>query len=296
MLGCIAAVFVGFVSFSASYRFGSILILFYYTSSKFTKLKEDYKKTLDKEYLVGGQRNWIQVLANSILATCVCILYVYLYGDDTYVSFGANIVTSFDTLGYSFQINDLKSVLLSVYVAHYGCACGDTWASELGILSKSNPRLVTTLFFREVPKGTNGGMSLLGTVASASGGLFIGFIFWFFSLFQYIDESRMYEIHLQYKQYPMILVGLISGLLGSLYDSILGATLQATYYSKDLKCIVKHNNIDIRNKSIQHITGINVLSNEMVNFISIVLTMITMAILSPIIFCALDNNQCVRPH
>ena len=55
---------------------------------------------------------------------------------------------------------------------HFACCLGDTLASELGILSKSRPRLVTT--FQPVPPGTNGGMSTLGTLASATGGVVMG--------------------------------------------------------------------------------------------------------------------------
>lgn len=45
-------------------------------------------------------------------------------------------------------------------------------ARQLGILSKSPPILLTTM--RVVPRGTNGGISLFGTLMSLCGGLLVG--------------------------------------------------------------------------------------------------------------------------
>ena len=84
--GSFAAFIVGFVSFQVSIRFGLILIIFYYTSSKFTKLNEKRKAELEDNYQVGGQRNAIQVFANSILATLVALLYCIYIGDDEQVN------------------------------------------------------------------------------------------------------------------------------------------------------------------------------------------------------------------
>lgn len=47
-------------------------------------------------------------------------------------------------------------------------------ASEIGILSPSSPRLITSFLRRSVPRGTNGGVSWTGTLASVAGGAFIG--------------------------------------------------------------------------------------------------------------------------
>ena len=176
--GACAAVCVGFVSFAVSYRMGIILIVFYYTGSKITKVREDIKERLEADYKVAGQRNAMQVLANSAMATVVAVLFYIVIGEDKYkVEFwlGRGIRTLMNQAGATDAAREafrkqLASYLWAMYVAHYACANGDTWASELGILSKSQPRLITSFLLRkEVPKGTNGGISLEGTLASGLG-------------------------------------------------------------------------------------------------------------------------------
>ena len=175
-----------------------------------------------------------------------------------------------------------------MYIAHYACAAGDTWASEVGILADSRPRLVTTLFLRSVPPGTNGGMSLLGTAASAAGGLFIGILFCCLSFF--VDLGLGGEGGgATATQLPMTLLGLVCGVLGSLIDSLLGGTLQASYYSHKKRKIVK--SLDTRDSSVEHVCGWNVLSNEAVNAISIVLTMVAATFIGPGIFCFCDQEM-----
>ena len=78
--GACAAVCVGFVSFAVSYRMGTILIVFYYTGSKITKVREDIKERLEADYKVAGQRNAMQVLANSVMATVVAVLFFLVVG------------------------------------------------------------------------------------------------------------------------------------------------------------------------------------------------------------------------
>lgn len=283
--GALAALFVGFISFAASWRFGLILILFYYTSSKLTKVKENLKATLEDNYIAGGNRGAVQVLACSLLGTILCMIYFYFAGEDSHINFGDTSSPLINCVFFSMRREIAAAYLSSMYIAHYSCAAADTWASEIGILSISKPRLVTSLFLREVPHGTNGGMTVLGTVASMAGGAFIGAIFW---ILNFALGAQPLNNH---SQYPMVFVGLILGFFGSLIDSVLGATVQATYYSSERKCIIK--NPYTSKDKVDHICGMNILSNEAVNLFSILLTMIISLWISPAVFCFCDSNQCI---
>ena len=64
----------------------------------------------------------------------------------------------------------LDHVILRLY-SHYAAVAADTFSSELGILSESKPRLITSWNLRQVPPGTNGGVTLLGTLAGLLGAL-----------------------------------------------------------------------------------------------------------------------------
>ena len=70
--------------------------------------------------------------------------------------------------------------LQAAVLGYYGCACGDTWASEIGVLTNGPTWLIGSP--RRVRKGTNGGISLLGLTFSAAGGLLIGVVGWLFAI------------------------------------------------------------------------------------------------------------------
>src|SRR5207237_5024631 len=63
----------------------------------------------------------------------------------------------------------LRRSLRAGFTGTLATATADTWATELGVLSPRPPRLVTT--GKRVAPGTSGGISLLGTAASALGAL-----------------------------------------------------------------------------------------------------------------------------
>lgn len=63
--------------------------------------------------------------------------------------------------------------LLTLPTSNYAAVAADTFSSELGILSTSPPRLLTSLTLRQVPPGTNGGITPLGTAAGFLGSFII---------------------------------------------------------------------------------------------------------------------------
>jgi uncharacterized membrane protein len=75
-----------------------------------------------------------------------------------------------------------------------------------------DPRLITT--FKVTPKGTNGGISPLGIVASAMGGKFMGFCMAIAALFD--PKARL----IKYSIVRWSALGAVLGLLGSLVTSL----------------------------------------------------------------------------
>jgi uncharacterized membrane protein len=283
--GCAAAFIVGLGSMACSYRFGLLLLLFYYSSTKLTKYKQDVKDRLEEDFKSAGERDWKQVFASSILAIVVAVFYVFFFGDDRNVSFASysseNIVT---IAGISLPSHIWISQLQCMYVAHFATANGDTWASEVGMLAKTEPRLITSLFLRKVPAGTNGGMSPIGTLASAAGGAFIGLVYVVCSFAYPPAHSNGSS-----PQWIMILFGFLCGLIGSILDSLLGATLQVTFYSDERKMIIKNVESNLvreqeKKGQIRRICGLDILSNEAVNVLSIGMTMGLSWFLAPLLF------------
>jgi uncharacterized membrane protein len=144
----------------------------------------------------------------------------------------------------------------------------DTWATELGVLSQTPPRLITS--FKAVEVGTSGGVSVLGTLATLGGGALIGlagaiFIGLEHALGGLLIGARTNPIPIALELGWLLPVAAFSGLAGSLFDSLLGATVQAIYYSpwRDKET---EKNIDPNGKPNSLSRGWRWLNNDMVNF------------------------------
>ena len=146
------------------------------------------------------------------------------------------------------------------------CCNGDTWASELGsVLTNSQPVLITSL--RPVPRGTNGGVTLAGLVSSALGGLVVGLAHYAGIILTSVrgDLSRAPS------QLWVIFLGALGGLLGSVVDSLLGASLQFSGRDRRTGKIV-----EVAAEGVEPISGRMVLDNHSVNLLSSIITAVSL--------------------
>ncbi len=125
----------------------------------------------------------------------------------------------------------------------------DTWATELGVLNPRPPRLITT--WQEVERGTSGGISWLGTAAAVGGALFIAICAAFFTPLQYLPV--------------LLLVVVFAGLLGSLFDSFLGATVQAIYFCPACQKETERYPLHLCGTPTEFLKGWSWLNNDWVN-------------------------------
>lgn len=103
-------------------------------------------------------------------------------------------------------------------IANYAATLADTLSSELGILSRTPPRLITTL--RVTPRGTNGGVTLYGLVVGGAGAAVIGAVA--VALLPVCDAASWGVAD---RAWFVAFVAAV-GVAGSLLDSLLGALFQ----------------------------------------------------------------------
>jgi len=259
--GAISAFAVGFIRLYAGKR-GILLIVFYQLGSWASKYGAEKKEQLDAGAAGGdSERNHQQVLGCSLIGALLALTHTILCGEEKTVSFARY---------------PLECVLTCAIVAHDSTCLADTLASELGILSRSPPRLITTL--RKVPPGTNGAVSWGGLIWSAVGGALIGLSWWFVDSLISNVAPRSPESAAAY-----ILFGTTCGFVGSFFDSLLGATLQSSYFDES-EGLIYSDSFEAPDDA-KHISGYEILTNVQVNVLSIAITCgFGGAVLSQVIF------------
>lgn len=228
--GAFAAIFTGTIIFGVGgWEWAVLLLTFFITSSALSRAFKKQKQNLDEKFSKGHERDAGQVFGNGGVATFFAALHFFLPN------------SPLPWIGFAAALAAVNA---------------DTWATELGVLNPHPPRMITNPA-KVVEKGTSGGISLYGTLASLAGSGVIG-------LLAAILAPQITSYELRITNYFLLIT--FSGLAGSLFDSFLGGTVQAMYFCpKDNKETEKHPLHTCGTQTV-HIRGWEWLDNDWVNF------------------------------
>lgn len=173
------------------WEWGVLLLTFFISSSLLSHYREQDKAGLAEKFAKGHRRDLGQALANAGVAMVLAAAHPFWPHPLLYVA----------CAGAMAAVN------------------ADTWATEIGVLSRRPPRLITTL--RPVEVGSSGGVSGLGLAVGAAGALLIGLT----------GGASVLLVGSGARLAAAVLLGAVGGGVGgSLFDSLLGATLQTIYW------------------------------------------------------------------
>lgn len=225
--GLIGASFLGGIVFAlGGLEWALLLISFFLSSSLLSKSFKGRKTELAKIFAKGGRRDWAQVAANGGVGAMV--LLIAAVG-------GVN----------------LEQAWLA-FAASLAAVNADTWATELGVLSKKAPRMLTN--GRQVPAGTSGAVSLVGSAAAIAGALLIA------GLGFYLREGNSLT--------GFIWIVTLAGFVGAMIDSLLGASVQAIYYCPKHKKETEQSPMHYCGTKTEYLRGWQWMNNDWVNFLS----------------------------
>jgi uncharacterized membrane protein len=142
----------------------------------------------------------------------------------------------------------LAQAVIYAVIAHYAACQGDTWSSEIGVLAASPPRLIIGL--RTVKAGTNGGVTVLGTLAAIGSGAVLGL---FIAAANFVVPTPAVDAT------TIVFVSTIASWAGTVIDSVLGQFLQFSGVAADGVVV------NAPGEGVAHASGRNVLSNNGVN-------------------------------
>jgi uncharacterized protein (TIGR00297 family) len=204
------------------WRWAVLLLTFFISSSALTRMFAKRKTALNEKFDKGGQRDIGQVLANGGIASIFAGLHFF-----------------FPQSAWSWM----------AFAASLAAVNADTWATELGVLNPSMPRLITS--WKPVERGTSGGISIYGTLAASGGAALIAV------LAGLVRPSGSF--------WTITGIASLGGLLGSLFDSLLGATVQAIYRCPQCDKETEKHPLHICGTQTIQVRGWKWLNNDMVN-------------------------------
>jgi len=159
------------------------LITFFLIGSFFTKHGYSRKESLGAAEPKGGARGWKSVLSNLFFPSVAIVLY---------------------------RLSSNNAYALA-FVSSISCSLADTLGSEIGLLDKRGPWIITNM--RRAQPGSSGAISILGTASSILGSFIIPIEAFQFGILSFNE----------------LLISSMIAFSSSLLDSLLGATIQAKY-------------------------------------------------------------------
>lgn len=157
------------------------VIVFFITGSLLSRLNRDFEMPENVSFVPERRRDGLQIWANGFWAALFCVLWF--------------LIPLEQFLGAAFGV--------------IATATADTWATETGI--RKPGKTVSLKTFKSVKPGTDGGVSLKGSLFAILGALMIGFF-----AAQGLGSDPV----------STFAVVSISGFLGCLIDSYIGAIYQ----------------------------------------------------------------------
>ena len=231
--GLVASIFLGTIVYGlGGPQWLGILLAFFLSSSALTSIFSKEKEKVNREqFEKGGTRDMWQVIANGGLSSLLVAAYFLSPQPVYFIAF----------IGVLASVN------------------ADTWATEIGILSKSQPLLLTT--FKPVEKGRSGGVTVVGTAASFFGALFLACCA--VALTWYFQPSMLASIG----PWKILTATVLGGFFGALFDSFLGATIQAQNFCPNCRKLTEQRTHHCGTKT-WHKMGIEAVDNDIVNLFS----------------------------
>ncbi len=200
-----------------------LLLTFFISSSILSRMFAQRKAALAEKFSKGSRRDWGQVLANGGLGAVLALIHWFFPG---------------------------WTWVWPAFTGAMAAVNADTWATELGVLSRQAPRLITN--WKTVERGTSGGVSGLGYLAELGGA---GLVAAAAALFT-PSEAR----------WLVLGAGIAGGLVGATVDSLVGATVQGIYYCPKCQKETERHPLHSCGTGTLHRRGWRWVTNEVVNF------------------------------
>ena len=219
--GAIAAIVVATACAAAGWSWAWLLIAFFLSATILSRTGEAAKRgRIDSVVEKSGNRDARQVVANGGVFAGLAL--ISLFSPSTLVQAAAAGALATST--------------------------ADTWATEIGTLSRSMPRSILSM--KVVEPGTSGGVTVAGMIASLAGAAFIALVALIL-------------------KWPAVAVcaAIAGGFAGSVIDSLLGAGLQCRRWCEECSRGTERAVHTCGTRTI-HAGGVRWLNNDLVNLVS----------------------------